>query len=57
MYIVSQNSFTDLIPGLGLKLTTTLAIFKLGLKITISLYNKDLINDSYYFRVKNFPSN
>ena len=51
---MSENAYTGIIPGLGVKLTTKLAIFILGLKIIISLYNKDLINDSYYFRVKIF---
>ena len=51
-----QNVYTSIIPGLGVKLAAKLAIFTLGLKIILSLYNKDLINDSYYFRVKIFFS-
>ena len=47
-----ENAYTGIIPGLGVKSATKLEIFTLGLKIIISLYNKDLINDSYYFRVK-----
>ena len=54
MHIISENAYTDIIPGLGVKLATTLAIFTLDLKIIISLYDKDLINDSYYFRVIKF---
>ena len=48
---MSENVYTGIIPGFGVKLATKLAIFTLGLKIIISLYNKDLINDSYFFRV------
>ena len=51
---MSENAYTDIIPGWGVKLDTILALFTLSLKIIISLYNKDLINDSYYFRVINF---
>ena len=46
---MSENAYTDIIPGLGVKLATTLAIFTLSFKIIILLYNKDLINDSYIF--------
>ena len=48
---MSENAYTCIIPGLGVKLATTLAIFTLDLKIIISLYNKYVINDSYKFRV------
>ena len=48
---MSENAYTGIIPGLEVKLATTLAIFTLGLKIIISLYNKYVINDSYKFRV------
>ena len=56
MCIISENVYTDIIPGLGIKLVISLAIFTLGLKIIILSYNKDLTNDSYYFRVINFFS-
>ena len=50
---MSENAYTGIIPGLGVKLATKLAtklaIFTLCLKMIISLYNKDLITDSYYF--------
>ena len=51
---MSENAYTGIIPELGLKLATKLAILTLGLKFIISLYDKDLINDSYYFWVINF---
>ena len=37
---MSENSHKGIIPGLRVKLATTLAIFTLGLKIIISLYNR-----------------
>ena len=53
-YIMSENAYTGIISELGVKLATNVAIFTLGLKILISLYNKYIINDSYKFRVINF---
>ena len=38
---MSENAYTGIIPGFGVKLATKLAIFTLSLKIIISLYNKD----------------
>ena len=46
---MSESAYTGIIPGLGVKLATTSAIFTLGLKIIISLYNKYIINDSTNF--------
>ena len=54
---MSKNVYTGIIPALGVKLATTLAIFILGLKIIISLYNKYVMNDSYKSRVINFRKN
>ena len=51
---MSENAYTSIIPGLGVKLAAILAIFTLGLKIIISLYNKYVINDSNKFRIINF---
>ena len=51
---MSENAYTGIIPGLGVKIATPLVIFTLGLKIIISLYNKYVMNDSYKFRVINF---
>ena len=51
---MSENTYTDITPGLRVKLATTLAIFALGLEIIISLYNKYVINDSYKVRVIKF---
>ena len=48
---MSQYTYTDIIPGLEVKLATTLAIFTLGVKNNISLYNKYIINDKYKFQV------
>ena len=49
-----ENAYTGIIPELEVSLATTFAIFTLGLKYIISLYNKYVINDSYKFRVINF---
>ena len=48
---MSENTYTGIVPGLGVKLTSKLAIFTLGLKIIKSLYKKSVINDSCKFRV------
>ena len=51
---MSENAYINVVPGLGVNLVKTLAIFTLSIKIVILMYNKDLINDSYYFRVIKF---
>ena len=51
---MSENAYTCIIPGVGVKLAITLAIFTLGLKIIISFYNRYVMNDSYKFRLINF---
>ena len=54
---MSENAYIDIIPRLGVKLATKLAIFTLSLKIIILFYNKYSINDNYYFRVIKFSKN
>ena len=51
---MSENAYADIIPDLGVKLSTALAIFTLGLKIIIWLYSKDLIDDIIIFGLKKF---
>ena len=51
---MNENTYTNIIPVLGVKLATPLAILTLSLKIINYCINKDLVNDSYYLRTMIF---
>ena len=51
--MISENVYTSIIPGLGVKQATALEPFTLRLKILILLYKQRFHECSYYLRVIN----